>query len=287
MIDFTLLTFKNLLESLQVHNYQFFTVEEYFTGSIASSTNRPLAGFPSPHPFIILRHDVDRKPKNSLATAIIENKLGIQGTYYFRLDSKSFNVDIIKQIADLGHEVGYHYETMDTINEKFKMNNLKFKSEEERIDEAYKLFCENLEQLRKLYPVKTICMHGSPRSAFDNRDIWKKYSYKDLGIVGEPYFDIDFDRFFYLTDTGRRWDGFRYSIRDKVPQQERWIKEGLIFKTTNDIIKAAQENKLPTQIMITVHPQRWTNHVGNWMKEYCLQSCKNVVKRFLIDYRKQ
>jgi hypothetical protein len=75
--------------------------------------------------------------------------------------------------------------------------------------------------------------------------------------------------------------------QDKIPQQERWIKEGLVFKTTNDIIKAAQENKLPNQIMITVHPQRWTNHLGNWMKEYCLQSCKNVVKRFLISYRKQ
>lgn len=74
--------------------------------------------------------------------------------------------------------------------------------------------------------------------------------------------------------------------QDKVPQQERWIKEGLVFKTTNDIIKAAQENKLPNQIMITVHPQRWTT-IRNWMKEYCLQSCKNVVKRVLIAYRKQ
>ena len=284
MKDFTLLTFKNLLESLQVHNYQFFTVEEYFTVSKASSPNRPLAGFPSPpRPVIILRHDVDRKPQNSLATAIVENKLGIQGTYYFRMVPESFNADTIKQVADLGHEVGYHYETMGTVNEKFKMNNLKFKSEEERIDGAYRLFCENLEQFRKVYPVKTICMHGSPRSAFDNRDIWKKYSYKDLGIVGEPYFDIDFDRVFYLTDTGRCWNGFKYSIRDKIPQQERWIKEGLVFKTTNDIIKAAQENKLPNRLMFTLHPQRWTNNPALWLWELAAQRAKNVVKAFRIS----
>ena len=35
----------------------------------------------------------------------------------------------------------------------------------------------NLEKLRKLYPVKTICMHGSPFSKWDNRDLWKKYDY--------------------------------------------------------------------------------------------------------------
>ena len=128
--------------------------------------------------------------------AKLEHKLGITSTYYFRTIPQTLKPDIIKEISDLGHEIGYHYETMDTVNEKFKMNNLKFKSDEERIDEAYKLFCENLEQLRKLYPVKTICMHGSPRSTFDNRDIWKKYNYKDLGIVGEPYFDIDYNEVF-------------------------------------------------------------------------------------------
>ncbi|MDX9771342.1 MAG: hypothetical protein RBT19_13360 [Tenuifilaceae bacterium] len=32
---------------------------------------------------------------------------------------------------------------------------------------------------------------------------------------------MDFDQFFYLTDTGRRWDGWRSSVQDRVPQQER------------------------------------------------------------------
>ncbi len=74
----------------------------------------------------------------------------------------------------------------------------------------------NLERLRKLYPVKTICMHGSPLSKYDNRKLWEKHDYKDYGIIGEPYFDVDFSRVLYLTDTGRCWDGFDYSVRDKV-----------------------------------------------------------------------
>ena len=33
-------------------------------------------------------------------------------------------------------------------------------------------FERNLRRFRKLYPVKTICMHGSPLSKWDNRDLW-------------------------------------------------------------------------------------------------------------------
>jgi hypothetical protein len=102
-------------------------------------------------------------------------------------------------------------------------------------------------------------MHGSPRSKYDNKKIWNKYDYKSLGIIGEPYFDINFDEGFYLTDTGRRWDGWKTSIRDKVPQQEQWEKEGLVFHTTNDIIKAVDDGRLPDKIMMTFHPQRWND----------------------------
>ena len=269
-MDFSLFKYNILLEQLLDYRYTF----ERFQDILLEQNF-----------LIILRHDVDRKPQNSLATAIIEHKLGIQGSYYFRMVPESFNVDIIKQIADLGHEVGYHYETMDSASEKLKVKSKKLKEEEieKLIDVAYEDFCENLEEFRKIYPVKTICMHGSPKSAFDNRDIWKKYDYRQLGIIGEPYFDIDFDKFFYVTDTGRCWNGYKYSVRDKMPQQERWVKEGLVFKTTNDIIKAAQDNKLPNQIMITVHPQRWTNKPALWLWELAAQRAKNVVKAFRIS----
>lgn len=270
-MDFSIKTYQKILSILLKNEYLFFSFSNYINKSIICK-------------IIILRHDVDLKPQNSLATAIIENKLGIQGSYYFRMVPESFDIDIIKQIADLGHEVGYHYETMDTVSEKLKVKSKKLKvGEIERIiDAAYKEFCENLEELRKIYPVKTICMHGSPKSAFDNRDIWKKYDYKQLGIIGEPYFDIDFNKFFYLTDTGRCWNGYKYSVRDKIPQQERWIKEGLVFKTTEDIISAVKENKLPNQIMITVHPQRWSDKPLPWIREFVFQNIKNQIKRFIV-----
>lgn len=267
-MDFTQTTYRILLQALQAQGFSFITFAEYMelgaseglTSSQAFTTKQ-----------IILRHDVDLKPQNSLATAKLEHELGIRGSYYFRAVPQSWDEQIIREIAALGHEVGYHYENLTTCNGN--------------IEEAYADFTVNLHRLRQLADVKTICMHGSPMSKYDSKDLWKQYNYKDLGIIGEPYFDMDFDQFFYLTDTGRRWDGWRTSVRDRVPQQERWINEGLVYKTTSNIIKAASSGKLPSKIMITVHPQRWSSSAAPWVKELVLQNFKNLIKRVIIGFR--
>lgn len=274
-MDFQLNYYSKLLKILISNNFYFQSFYQYLT----FHQNK----------IIILRHDVDLKPQNSLKTALIEKDLNIRGTYYFRIVKESYDVEIIKRIADLGHEIGYHYETMDTASKRLSLNRKKLNEKEfdKLIDEAYNEFCFNLEEFRKIYPVKTICMHGSPRSVFDNRDIWKKYNYKQLGIIGEPYFDIDFNKVFYLTDTGRCWNGYKFSVRDKMPQQDRWVSEGLVFRTTNDIIIAAKEGRLPKQIMITVHPQRWADNYLEWTMELVSQRTKNIVKWGLLRFTKK
>ncbi len=256
-MDFTIKTYKKLLKALINQGFSFNCLCEH------TEKNK----------IIILRHDVDKLPKNSLYFAKIQAKMGIKGSYYFRAVPESWNEKIIKEIADLGHEVGYHYENMDTCDGN--------------IDKAWDDFRYKLDKLRKLVDVKTICMHGSPRSKFDNKALWEKYDYRSLDIIGEPYYDIDFNNVFYLSDTGRRWDGWKTSVRDKVPQQEEWIKQGLVFHSTNDIINALQSGRtmsgaeMPTQIMFTMHPQRWTDNSSLWLKELISQNLKNQVKRMI------
>jgi len=195
----------------------------------------------------------DLLPQNALQIAKNENKLGIIASYYFRAVPESWYESIIKEISALGHEIAYHYENMDTCRGD--------------LDKAWDDFRYHLEKLRRLTDVKTICMHGSPRSEFDNKEIWKKYDYKSLEITGEPYYDVNFDKVFYLTDTGRRWDGWKTSVRDKVAQQEEWIDKTLVFHSTDDIINGIEKNRLPNRTMITMHPQRWHNNKFLWTKE--------------------
>ena len=216
---------------------------------------------------VTLRHDVDRRPDRSLAVARLEAAMGWKSVFYFRAVPESWNEDIIREISGLGHEIGYHYECLTTCKGD--------------VDAAWEDFKANLEKLRAIAPVHSICMHGSPRSSWDSRDIWKKYDYRSLGIAAEPYLDTDWSKTFYLTDTGRRWDGYKVSVRDKIPGwQEKWQAEGFVYHSTDDIIRAAVAGTLPRRMMITTHPQRWTDSPLEWTGELFSQNLKNIVKRF-------
>lgn len=258
-MDFTRQKYRELIAQLKKNGYEFITFADYCGGKL-------------PQRFVILRHDVDLKPLNSFGVAKDEKKIGAKATYYFRAVPESWDDEVIQVIHQFGHEIGYHYESLTTCNGD--------------IQKAFGDFAKNLEKLRKLAPVSTICMHGSPRSPYDSKDIWKKYDYKDLGIIGEPYLTTDFSKVLYLTDTGRRWDGYKVSVRDKIKgYQEEWNQKGWSFHSTDDIIRALQENELPNQIMMTTHPQRWNDFGVVWIKEYLMQNVKNLIKAALIRHR--
>lgn len=219
-----------------------------------------------------IRHDVDLRPEYSLRIAQIEATEGIKATYYFRAMHFDSHAETIKAIVALGHSAGYHYESLTTCNGD--------------VAAAYEDFCCNLERLRQLVPVRTACAHGCPRSPWNSQDIWNQYDIHSLGIDYEPMLDTDFSTSLYLTDTGRRWDGHRVSVRDKVPgYQERWTKEGLAFHTTDDIIHALNNATHPIQryhLLVNTHPQRWMPFGTNWMLEAGLQNMKNIAKRIIV-----
>ena len=243
MMDFTLEKYQSLLEALTMH--------EHFA----------------------LRHDVDLRPDYSLRVAKMEERLGLQATYYFRTVKDSYDDEIIKEIALMGHRIGYHYECMATCNGN--------------IDAAFQDFVQNLERLRKLAPVATACAHGSPRSKWNSTDMWKQYDIHALGITFEPMMDTDFSTTLYLTDTGGRWDGYRVSVRDKVPQyQKQWEDAGLSFRHTDDIIHAINSIEHPIhqkELLINTHPQRWMPFGLGWIRENALQKAKNTIKYIIVS----
>ena len=60
----------------------------------------------------MLRHDVEARYENALKMAQIQKKLDIRGTYYFRLQPKHYDLQIVKKIYESGHEAGYHYDDL-------------------------------------------------------------------------------------------------------------------------------------------------------------------------------
>jgi len=245
MRDFTIKLYKQLLISLLKNNYQILTFEEFCKGKRAEK-------------FVILRHDVDEMADNALKTAQIEHSLGISATYNFRIVKQSNKPHIIKQIADFGHEIGYHYEDLASANGNF--------------EKAIETFRKNLEYFRKFYPVKTCCMHGSSTSKFDNRDLWTYYCLDNEKLIGEPYLSIDFNKIYYISDTGYCWDGFKTAVRDVVTSPFTNT-----YHHTSEIIKDIESNKFPPQAMLLAHTL-WTDNLLKWTGIFLREKLRNQIK---------
>ena len=254
-MDFTLKIYTELIWALKRSGYAFYTFEEWCEGKAQGR-------------YVILRHDVDLRAGHSVATARIEAEEGAKASYFFRIVPESNQPDKIREIASLGHEVGYHYEDLSLFNGDTA--------------KAYAHFQEQLAHFRQFYPVKTICMHGSPASKWDNRAIWKDFDYRNDGIIGEPYFDFlqPENNVSYLTDTARMWDGGRYNVRDKSDHAST-----VAVHSTQDLIAWLDTRPENNVLMITTHPQRWTDNRMEWIQEFILQNLKNIIKAILIKIR--
>lgn len=247
--DMTLKGYRELLECFLRQGFRSYPMEAHFEGK---------ASFEK---CLLLRHDVDKRPGQSLHMARLEKEMGISGTYYFRSVPASFDPAVIRKISELGHEIGYHYEDLALCRGN--------------LNEAIRSFRKNLKRLRELVPVRTACMHGSPLSSHDNRLLYEKLDPEEEGLIGEPYFDIDRGRFLYLTDTGGRWDDEASGIRDEGDGGRYGIR------TSQQLMSALHERRLPGRILLTVHPQRWIDAPLPWAREQGGQWIKNRIKRLI------
>ena len=193
MRDFTLNKYTELLLGLKKGGYRFLTFEQYCLEKASLDDVQ----------YVILRHDVDLKAENSLAIARIVHSFDIKASCYFRVVKQSNKPEIIKAIAGLGHEIGYHYEDMALCGGN--------------PEKAIEHFRKQLDYFRRFYPIKTICMHGAPRSKYDGRNLWKQYDYHDYGIVG-----------FYAMTSGRL-EHFIFSCRTMGQKIEQWVYAKLGF----------------------------------------------------------
>ena len=249
-MDFTLKKYSKLLDAFNDYGYEIVTFSEYLKGQVGEK-------------FVIMRHDVDELANNALRMAQIEKNKDIKATYFFRIVKQSNKPKVIRQIAAMGHEIGYHYEDLSSAEGNF--------------ERAIDSFSKNLKYFRNYYPVQTTCMHGSSTSKYDNRTLWKRYRLEDYGLIGEPYLSVDFDKVFYMTDTGYAWDGGKYATRDVVEN-----KFSLTFHSTDEIIASIKAGNFPKQSMILAHTL-WTDSISEWSYLHLREFVRNNIKRLAMN----
>ncbi len=260
-LDFTFAKYRELCQAIHDSGYPVLNIEKFLT-----LRNKP-------DTYILLRHDVDLLPERSLTIAQIEADLNIYSTYYFRTTRDVFKPLFIRQIAELGHEIGYHYEVLDKAKGDIK--------------KGIELFEEELRDFREIYGIKTICMHGNSRTKWDNRDLWKYYDFKKYGIIGDAYLSIDFDKLKYFSDTARTWDP-KYKIKDKDTKQLKNMYNNSepknYIKSTDDLINIII-NKKTRYIYILAHPDDWCDDFNKWVYNLVTRQFKNIGKSCIGFYR--
>ncbi|MGD8228152.1 MAG: hypothetical protein PVH82_04975 [Desulfobacteraceae bacterium] len=256
--DFSLAIYENLVGSIKRSGFKILTLREYFSQR------------PNQQAFVILRHDVDRRPENALRMALLESSFGIQSTYYFRVQRRNFQKEIIEEVHELGHEIGYHYEVMDKAKGDLEL--------------AERIFSSELSRLRALADVNTVCMHGNPFSRWDNRDFWKHFSLPQFNLLGEAYVSIRDPELFYVTDTGRGWNRAAYNLKDTFSDVSvRLIPSLSSTWELIDLICSQNYQKIYLQI----HPNRWSRRWLEWHRQLGEDLCINWAKALAGHYFKR
>ena len=254
MRDFTLKAYRRYLEAIQKSYPLILRFDRYFQLNL------------KPESFCLIRHDVDRKPQNALKIAELEHAAGIAATYFFRTKKHTFDAEIVSAIAALGHEIGYHYESLSDAKGNMRM--------------AIEDFEGNLQRLRNIVPVATICMHGRPLSAYDNKSLWEIAENREklmsrYHLLGEVYLDIDYTDIGYVSDTGRNWATQKANVRDRVKSDI-----SLSFSKGQHLLDYLNNRPHP-KLVFLAHPERWTDDYFEFAIQHSIDSLANLIKALI------
>lgn len=198
--------------------------------------------------FIILKHDVETNPVKALRLAQIEHKYGHCGSYYvqaYLLNTPRY-VRTLKKIQELGHEVSYHHDVMD--------------SAKGNIADAIEEFDVNLKKFNdENFDAVTVCQHGNPvikREGYtSNRDFFRDASvqlrYSGIYDIMVNYKEQINVRYKYISDAGYGWKViFDPETNDVVPSDDKNIP----IESIDEIVGMARGK---TPLIISTHPHRW------------------------------
>ena len=213
-----------------------------FCRTVASQRTFTVADYlrqhePVPGVFIILRFDVDYRESHAIHLAQIAHARALRGSFYFRHHPTGFDLEAMRRVAALGHEVGYHFETLDTTGGDF--------------DRAAALFLEHIALLRREgIQVSTTAAHGSQPTAptyRSNRDLLTQRPelFSQADVIGETTLSVDFSRVVYVSDA--YWQWHQYDI--PAPGNMGRV---ITLAGAQDICERHH-----TGLYVTFHPHQW------------------------------
>lgn len=224
-------------------------------------------------PFVIFKHDVETNPSKALRLAKIESKYSHKGTYYVQayLLNNRKNIDMFKRIQELGHELSYHHDVMDSNNGDISKAKVEF-------EKNVFLFMKNG------FVVKTVCQHGNPvieRNGYkSNRDFFRniniKETFKDISEVMVDYKIRTRSDYKYISDAGYGWKIiYDPETNDMIDSSDKDIP-------LHSLVNVIEYIKKSGNVIISTHPHRWhSSFLKAKLKEAMFKTIKTIAKIFI------
>ncbi len=200
--------------------------------------------------YVVLKHDVETDVARAYEIAKIESAFGHKGSYYVQayLLENSKNIELLKEMQKMGHEISYHYDVMDSCKgnldaavEEFEKNRLMFENNG--------------------FHIVTVCQHGNPiveRVGYtSNRDFFRSSSvremYPDISDIMVNFKQQVPTEYLYFSDAGRVFKLIYDPINNDVVDSD---DKNIPYADLDALL-----NALDTSVgnIISIHPHRWTS----------------------------
>lgn len=222
----------------------------------------------------ILKHDVETDVLKAHRLAEIEHKYGHRGSYYvqaYLLDNER-NINLLKQMQNMGHEITYHYDVLD--------------SNKGDIEKALLEFQSNVEKFEKSgFEVVTVCQHGNPvlerigynsnRDFFRSDKVQKKYPAMTDIMVDFP--DKTGTEYDYYSDAGRKFKLIYDPINNDIVNSDDKNIEFKNLDTVFNVVCASEKN-----IIISTHPHRWTASALEYILKTAVFKVVKTVAKMMV-----
>ena len=206
--------------------------------------------------YLILRRDVDTADIKILWKMLnLERHYGARATYYFRWNT--YDVALMKAIADAGGEASYHYEEIATYCYK---HHIRSKEEMlEHFEDIRNLFISQYTKFKEVtgQPCMTIASHGdyiNSKFKIPNKKFINDSVRSECGFIREAYDDAHFAL-----------------LTCRLADQD----EGGQFVAKS--IEAIQRGELVLELL--THPRQWNSPIWVNLKEEINRVCKQLYMR--------
>lgn len=200
--------------------------------------------------YLVLKHDVETNVPNAYKIAQIEKKYGHRGSYYVQayLLENEENVKLLKQMQEMGHEISYHYDVMDSCKGD--------------LESAIKEFEKNRDMFENDgFHIVTVCQHGNPvverKGYHSNRDFFRSEKvrniYPDVTDIMVNFKEQVPTDHLYFSDAGRRFNLIYDPINNDIENSD---DKNIPFDNLQQLFEGLSDKK---GNIISIHPHRWMN----------------------------